>query len=228
MSNKTGAMNSATSVSSSSLVPKYLTHWWPCVACCVSGEPPQLSYLESIPSFSLKYHMISHLTLTQDSMPALATSRCCEWRCGFVDCVVVSGMDYCMSPTGSSELPVLQMTALSWKAVDFRWTQVEEMGQWRKAPGYFYQIFTYSQEKINEPTRCGPEFSYFLWVNNAFSYTFILASSSFHPACFVAVWSTLLYERYIVKSTHFSSQNGSCLKQSDQQLLTLEQILHIF
>lgn len=148
------------------------------------------------------------------------------WFCG--PCWDV-GMDYCMSSTGSSELPGLQMTVLLWKAVGIRKSDLGGgNGSMEKSPGYFYQIFTYSQEKTNGPSRCGSEFSYFLWVNNAFSYTFILASSSFHPACFIAVWSTLLYERDIVKSTHFSSQNGSCLKQSDQQLLTLEQMLHIF
>lgn len=54
-----------------------------------------------------------------------------------MDCVVVSGMDYCMSPTGSSELPVLQMTALLWKAVDFRWDLGGGNGSMEKSPWVF-------------------------------------------------------------------------------------------
>lgn len=82
------------------------------------------------------------------------------WFCG--PCWDV-GMDYCMSSTGSSELPGLQMTALLWKAVGIRkWDLDGGNGSMEKSPGYFCQIFTHSQEKTNGPSRCG--FWVFLFI----------------------------------------------------------------
>lgn len=120
MSNKIGAVSSTPSVSSLVSRPQ-MSHslMATCsLSCLRTPSSAQLFRKHPLLIPSLAHYFSSHSYPREGACHSI--SRCCEWRRGLVDCVVVLGMGYCMSPIGSSELPGLQMTAFFGEAVDFK------------------------------------------------------------------------------------------------------------